>query len=356
MTHQGTGIVHKHLGNTLVATVRKQIGKRSDLHPILQDLSSRIPAKEIAGPAFCVYQFVSSVKEGNEVDVGFPVNESFQAEGIRTWTMPPMEVLSRIHEGPIEALAETYSSLYAFTRKHALISDEFLREIYLDRNDPEGRKIELQFVIHNWYRLLDTHVERVLGASARRHVLEGVEAITIDTDPVERFLWVKGTVERLERLADANQRYDIVSRCAHVFPVSQINKLRAVYEEKLASGADPETAIEAVMDFMEQDPCWGYRPRREGKILFTAKKPRDAEGYKQAKSRAERRRAFCFCPLIRERLDDGMPESFCHCGAGWFRQQWEGITGKPVLVENLQTVLRGDDLCKFAIHLANDLW
>jgi len=59
--------------------------------------------------------------------------------------------------------------------------------------------------------------------------------------------------------------------------------------------------------------------------------------------------------LVRSKLDQGMPVDFCNCGSGWFRQQWEGATGRPVRVDVLQSVLRGDEKCEFAIHLAEDL-
>jgi predicted hydrocarbon binding protein len=50
-----------------------------------------------------------------------------------------------------------------------------------------------------------------------------------------------------------------------------------------------------------------------------------------------------------------MSITFCFCGAGWFRQQWEGAIGKPVRIEVVKSVLKGDDVCQFAIHLPEDL-
>ncbi len=50
-----------------------------------------------------------------------------------------------------------------------------------------------------------------------------------------------------------------------------------------------------------------------------------------------------------------MSPSFCLCGAGWFRKQWEGATGKPVTIEIRKSVLAGDDECTFAITLSDEL-
>jgi len=51
-----------------------------------------------------------------------------------------------------------------------------------------------------------------------------------------------------------------------------------------------------------------------------------------------------------------MPLTYCYCGAGWFRQQWETATGRPVaMVEVVRSALKGDLVCEFATHLAEDL-
>jgi predicted hydrocarbon binding protein len=50
-----------------------------------------------------------------------------------------------------------------------------------------------------------------------------------------------------------------------------------------------------------------------------------------------------------------MPTAFCYCGAGWYRQQWEGAIGRPVTIEIVKSVLKGDEVCQFAIQLPEDL-
>ena len=50
-----------------------------------------------------------------------------------------------------------------------------------------------------------------------------------------------------------------------------------------------------------------------------------------------------------------MSDTFCYCSAGWERQQWEGAIGQPVRVDVVKSLLKGDDLCEFAIHLPEDL-
>ena len=46
-----------------------------------------------------------------------------------------------------------------------------------------------------------------------------------------------------------------------------------------------------------------------------------------------------------------IPVIYCYCGAGFYTGIWEEILQKPVKVEVLESVLKGDDVCTFAIYL-----
>ena len=64
----------------------------------------------------------------------------------------------------------------------------------------------------------------------------------------------------------------------------------------------------------------------------------------------------CFCPTVRNRLGHGMPAAFCYCGAGRYRQQWEGALGRAVRIDILESVLVSDDVCQFRVQLPEDVW
>ncbi len=352
MSLQEVGIEHKRFGETLVATVRCEFRNRQELHAILADVERAIPADCIAGPAFCIFQFITSVRDGFEGEAGFPVSRPVESGEVHSRVLPAMDVLSLTHHGPVERMRETVRALYGRAYEHGLISDEFMREVYPDANNPGGSEIEVQFVLHDWVGLLGRHVSRVLGDQAAREVMQGSDGLSLDSAPEERFCWVKGALDRLGGPGSEAQQYDAISSCAHVFPDRQIEKLKQAYDRALAGTGDPLQAVDAVLDFMAGDPCWGERPRREGSTIYSSKKPRDPQAFAAATSSAERRRAACFCPIIRDRLDEGMPVAFCYCGAGWFRRQWEGATGKPVRIEVVESLLKGDERCTFAIHLA----
>jgi effector-binding domain-containing protein len=348
-------IEHKHTNEILVAMRRLVVKQRDDLQLALQELSKQIPQGNICGPAFALFWYVTSVKEGFEVEVGFPIFQPFVNGDLHSRMLPPLETLSLVHTGPFDELRNTVVKLYEFAGEHAIISDEFRREVYWDADNPKGKQIEVQFIIHNWNERLARNLERVLGGDGTRTVMQGCEDLNIHSSPDERFEWTKDAMARLDVIASAAQKYDIVSSCAHVFPQAQIDKLAAIFNQATRAGKTGLQAVDAMIDFMEQDPGWGERPRREGRVIYSSKNPRDPEGYAKATNPLEKRRAYCFCPLLRNHMDQGMPLTFCNCGAGWYRQQWEGATGKPVRIEIVQSVSRGDDVCEFAIHLASDL-
>ncbi len=355
MTRVEPQFKHRQHDQMLVATVQLILDSRDELPGIIARLKDQIPEQIIEGPPFSIIQFVTSVRDGMDVEVGFPVSREIEIGDVRSKTLPGMEVLSITHRGSLQDTGSSYSRLYGDAYRQGLISDEFCREIY-HHLDPGGEsEIEIQFVIHRWNELLAAGAESVLGEDAMRSVMLGSASLNPMSSVEERFSWVKGAIERLETLADEEERYDVVSRCAHVFPSDQIAKLRAVYQNARGTGADPLEAVDAVIAFMDEDPGWGEGPRREGRIIYSSKAPRDAEGYQKAQNELERKKAYCFCPMIREHLDRGMPVTFCYCGSGWYRQQWEGALEKPVSIEIVRSLLKGDDRCEFAIRLPDDL-
>jgi effector-binding domain-containing protein len=350
------GIEHKTCDETLVAAIRFDMKERKELRAILDELSRKIPVEQIIGPAFCIFHFVTSVEEGSDVEVGFPVTQAAETDRIRTRMLPAMEVLSLVHTGSPEDLGDSYEKLFGCaSEQHGLISDEFYREIYLDSNDPDGDKIELQLVLHDWSGLFFRNLNRVLGEDAALEIMKCGGELTPDSTGDDRFRWTRQAMEMLDELADEDQKYDILSSCAHVFPREQIEKLRTVYEEEKARTGKPLRGVDAVIEFMSEDPGWGELPIREGNIIYSAKNPRNPRGYEEAETEAERKRAYCFCPLVRNHLDGGMPDMFCYCGSGWYRQQWEGAIGKPVKIDIVESILRGDDVCRFDIHLPEEL-
>jgi effector-binding domain-containing protein len=354
MLIENTGIELKQFDEMLAATLRVNLKDRAAMRDVFSELVNAIPAEHITGRGFCFFQFITSFDEGYDVEIGFPVKQVFENGRISTRKIPSMQVLSVMHIGPLAELSKSHTIIREYFHEHGLISDEFRREEYCDWRKPESG-IEVQYVLHDWSGLLGQHLERVLGNETKDEILQGVNSLSIQSNTDDRFQWAKGAMEKLGASADTFQKFDIVSSCAHVFPKTQLVKLRNVFQAARSTSGDPMVAVDAVLDFMAVDKGWKERPNREGSVVFSTKQPADPVAYKKATTPTEKRAAYCFCPVIRDRLDKGMPITYCNCGAGWFREQWETATGKPVMVDILQSVLKGDDVCQFAIHLSPDI-
>ncbi len=338
----------------VLAVRRIVIQNRKELATELNRLVTAIPAELISGPPQCAFQFISSVTVGHEVELRVPLRERRDGLAVELREQAAFDLLVLCHRGPAAELGGSYGRVFSEAGARGLISDEYLLESYPEGFDPEGGTIEVGFVIHNWPDLFRAGADRVLGQKANSVLWAGLPQLDHESRPPQRFEYTCQLLERLEDVADEEQQYEIVSRCSHVFPVTQTRKLRDAFLQCLEETGRPLEAVDAVIAFMEADAGWAEAPVREGGVILSRKKPCDPKAYEAATMDAERRRAYCFCPLIRDRLHEEIPANFCHCGAGWFRQQWEAALDRPVRVRTLRTVRAGDDECCFAVDLPTE--
>ena len=182
-------IVHKKLEESLVTTVQLTVKQRAEIKDVLDELAQEVPGETIAGAPFCIFQFVTSLKEGYDVEIGFPVTQKVETGILKSRVLPAMDVLSIVHRGSPEELGETYGTLYGYAREHGIILDEFCREVYLDT------EVEVQFVIHRWNDRLAENPDRVLGEETKHVVMQGSDELGIESSVDDRFRWVKGMVE-----------------------------------------------------------------------------------------------------------------------------------------------------------------
>ena len=109
----------------------------------------------------------------------------------------------------------------------------------------------------------------------------------------------------------------------------------------------------SVIDYVKNDPTIGSGVR-DGNIVTITKIPYMSIPYLQAKTKKEKTYYFCHNPMIREALlDEEQPVSpiFCNCSGGYYKNYWEAVLDQPVEVELLESVIKGDKVCRFALHL-----
>ncbi len=110
---------------------------------------------------------------------------------------------------------------------------------------------------------------------------------------------------------------------------------------------------EHVIEYVKNEPTIESGVRQGDKVIIT-KIPYMTIDYLNEQDEQLKRYHYCHCPWVREALKTGDIEispMFCYCSAGYYKQQWDAILDQPVKVEVLETILNGDNKCKFAVHL-----
>lgn len=336
-------VVHKVLDEILVAQTRIH-GKVSDLSDVFTKLVT-IAGENAIGSPIVIHHWGVSDEDGHDMDVCLPLKTSVKGDGIMTTTIPAKEAMTMIHRGPYSEIENAYTKVSRHTNERGHPIAESTREVFLhlDADNPDATVVEIQAILHDWTHRYSTKLETVLGSEAKEEVLAPLSSLDIDSPAEGRQKALCKSLSILENKANDEQQFDILSHCAHVFPVELIPPMWALYR---STGS-----VDAVIEAMKSKG--GYYPklqRREGSIIYSEKGPSNPTAYEAAKTDAERRRAYCFCPLIRDCLDE-TPMIFCNCSAGWPKQLWEGILERPLKIEVVQSLTKGDDTCEFAIHL-----
>jgi predicted hydrocarbon binding protein len=56
----------------------------------------------------------------------------------------------------------------------------------------------------------------------------------------------------------------------------------------------------------------------------------------------------CYCPMV-SKIKDKLSDTWCHCSKGWVLEMFGIAAGKPVEVKLVQSIKRGDPICRFEI-------
>jgi hypothetical protein len=93
---------------------------------------------------------------------------------------------------------------------------------------------------------------------------------------------------------------------------------------------------------------------RRGDRIFKTKIPYAPKQFLKEKDSAMRRYYSCHCQLVRTAIQKGNPKispTFCYCSAGYEKLHFDVIFEQNVEVQLLETLLKGDLRCRFAIEI-----
>lgn len=339
---------------TLFAGIRAPITSREQLAPRVETLDRACRGK-VSGPLTHIFRFDTPV-EGYDSEIGYPVSGPVDGEGIITHTLREMHLFARTHGGPLDTLRETSRAVYGYMATRGLSPELELVEVYLDHEPgrPLGGRVDVMASYLAWPEVYRAQLLRVLGGAAAAAVWQGGEGITPHTPVDPRCEWVGASIERLRRASTLDQQFDVLSRVALLRPPEDIARYRAIYEQS----GEVAAVFAAQQEALAKGPTGGFvDPHRfDGTTLHISKPPRDGAAYRAASTAAERRRAFCFCALVREAADPRIDPVFCYRAAGWSRQFWEPILGVRFSRCTItHSILKGDGFCAWDYHLDGPL-
>jgi hypothetical protein len=364
MSDENLTLIPRKVDHLLISSVRFQ-GQHEDIPRHLEELYQQVKA-HVNGQPLCLYHG-GNREAGYDLEVCFPVSQSMETENIPSRILEGGWMICATHTGPYGppaaegSLSKCWGTFYARIREQGIgLAEGPPREVYLESRlehgeDAQKYVTELQeyLLLPRWLDRMARGLDHLAGEAVRRHVMEGSDGLTAFSSPADKVQWVKGAMKRLDASLDEEPRCEVMAGCAHIFPESRIQQLRAEYQ--LLGD------IDELLRVMGQDrSCGEYSyysaPKREGDIIYTTKIPFNPKGIQEAKTEAEKRYHYCHCPLVKEAIRTGekISPTFCYCGSGWFQRLWQGILGKPVRVALLKSVLQGDDRCQFAIHLPKE--
>ncbi len=334
----------------LFAGIRKPITERRELEPRIASLEKACEGR-IAGPLTHIFRFDTPV-EGFDSEIGFPVSAPVETGAIVTHELRRMHFYAGLHQGPHATLRETTQKLYRYMDRTGLSPELELQEVYLQRDatDPQRCRTDVMASFLAWPEVYQEQLLRVLGPDRAREVFEGGEHLTPHTGVDERCAWVAESIARLKAVTDPEQQFDILSRVCLKRPIEDVMETRKVYDQT----HDIQAVFQALQEKLKKTRTGGFVDplRFDGKTLHVSKVPRDGERYAQAKTLEEKRRAYCFCNLVREAEAPEIDPIFCYRAAGWDRQLWEPLLGVALKRCTItHSILKGDGFCAWDYHL-----
>jgi hypothetical protein len=136
-----------------------------------------------------------------------------------------------------------------------------------------------------------------------------------------------------------------------------LNTLKTHYEEKTLFFT--QEINEEVLEYIKSYKGMTEAGIRDGNKVIMTKIPYMAKQYLKATDERKKRYFYCHCPWVRESLlnenQNPIDSVFCNCSSGYYKNFWEAVLDQPVKVELLQSILKGDSVCKFALHLPQDI-
>ncbi len=172
---------------------------------------------------------------------------------------------------------------------------------------------------------------------------------------------------RLLKLNLSNKEiHDVLTESACFYPRDDLEPFAKLYNEtkdlKLVHQKLQEKFEKDIVNYKSlsdselqfiKDHDWGVAGMLDGNTIIATKIPAQFHEYFKSNTTKEKQSLYCHCPRIKESIKNGeaIPYEYCYCGGGYYRDIWKTITQSEVKIEIIQSILKGDEVCQFKIHI-----
>jgi hypothetical protein len=224
--------------------------------------------------------------------------------------------------------------------------------------------------------LIGDRLADVASDETRRRVFDGFELPPLGAPPDDYPKLTKLVVDRMEAELPASTCREVLTGNYHQIPAEVFQEKKERFDkadsiDKYLKG-ERERLVEELTAFMKEGRIW-YEQEitpevvefvkknpemqngvRHGNKIYVTKIPYAPKEYLKEKDPILRRYNACHCPLARTAIRDGkimIPSVFCYCSGGFEKLAYDVIFGKPTKVKLLESALKGDQKCRFAITI-----
>jgi len=150
---------------------------------------------------------------------------------------------------------------------------------------------------------------------------------------VER--WISRVMDSMDARLDADTRSELMQACG-----------RGCFTEAFGARSQEPPPAGALDRFLAAYQAAGETEiRREGDTIYYRYGPQEGNPYGLRLTDG-----YCMCPVV-ESGPARLSPTYCQCSAGYVRESFERLTGRPCRVQVLESLRTGGSSCRFRIDM-----
>lgn len=231
----------------------------------------------------------------------------------------------------------------------------------------------------NVFSEINKRLGSIAGEEIRNNVYRGIKFPPVGSPQDDYPEVTKKILERMEAKLPPDKCREIMTWNYHKIPASAFEDSRKRFEKSNSIDeylkGEHKRLVDELKISMKKGRLWFEQeitPKvlefvknnqeintgiRIGDKIYKTKIPYAPKQFLKEKDPVMRRYYCCHCQLVRTALLRGDPKispTFCYCSAGYEKVHFDVIFKQNVEVELLETLLKGDSRCRFAIKIPKE--